>query len=227
MNTKTFSLTVTLFFVAPSLLLAQIKYVGEEKGATMISAGYSGVESTDAVSGQINYTHDGRMGLGAFFAYTNSPHIIGVGVQAEYALYRPVNETMVGINLEAGAAHTWTSVPTMQPYSAEVNSGYNAMAFQSTTYIYGQSAVVGAEVYLHSPSSDFRVEPFLDLARTFSKITESETSQTSALNSVGLGFDIILGSTMRNFIVATPGVSFEEDSQPSLAINLSFVHAFN
>ena len=167
----------------------------------------------------IDITRDGHFGIGASYAYAHDPQINIFGVQAEYAIFRPRDGLGVGANLDAGIAVTRT---TIQPPTYYMSPG--AIYTPPPSYLSGRSGSFGAEVYLHNPISDYRVEPFVQFARTFASISTDNSSSITALNSLALGSDIILGSTGSNFVVLTFGFITQQHTQNAMAFNLSFVH---
>lgn len=187
---------------------AQLKYVGKNAGATAVTVSYSKLEITQIISGQINFTKDGNIGVGMLYQHSFQPVINGIGIECEYSLYRPVDKIAVGINLLGALALTWTSVSNNFEKSLR-----------------GQSAVLGIESYLHCAVDKFKLEPFIQLSRTFSKIFASELSKSSAINSIVLGIDFITGKTNDNFFVFTPGLLIQEHSKNAVALSLSFIHS--
>ena len=214
-----FSLLAACELLLSSSCQGQLKYVGDNKGATMLSASYSSSPTISTMEADIDITRDGHFGIGASYAHAHDPQINIFGVQAEYALLRPKNELGVGTNLQAAIAITRTTIQ----YPTEYFS-YGGIYSPPPEYLSGRSAGLGAEVYLHNPVTDYRVEPFVQFARTFASVSTDNSSPSTALNSLAVGTDLILGSTGSNFVVLTFGLIVEQHTQNAFALNFSFIH---
>jgi hypothetical protein len=197
----------------------QVKYVDDNKGATMFSASYSSSLTLKTMGVDIDYSSDGHFGIGALYGYSYNPRINTLGFQAEYAVLRPKDELGVGANLDAAAA---VSRLTIQYPAVYMDGG---LYTYPPYYLSGRSAALGGEVYLHTPITDYRLEPFVQFARTFEGGQSADYSPSSAVNSLAVGSDILLGSPQRTFVVFTIGLLFQQQTQPALGLNLSFVHS--
>jgi len=185
----------------------------------MFSASYSSSPTFRSIEAEIDYNKDDHLGIGAFYGYANNPESNTEGLQAEYAVLRPKDELSVGTNLEAGVA---LSQLIIQPPTQYFDYGsYNP----PTEYPSGRSASLGVEFYLHNHVTKYRFEPFVQIARTFASVTTSNASQSSALNSLAMGSDIIFSTPRNNFVVFTIGYLFQQHTQPVLAISMSFVNS--
>jgi len=219
MRILTLLLSVALGFLVSSPCHGQLKYVGDNKGATMLSASYSSSPTITTMEGELDFTKDGHLGLGVSYAHAHDPQIDIFGMQAEYAVLRPKDEAGVGANLEAAIAASRTTIQYPTVYLSE--GAYT----QPPEYLSGRSAGFGAEVYLHTPITDFRVEPFVQVARTFASASTENPSPTIAVNSLAVGTDVILASPQNNFVVLTFGLLMQQEEQDAFALNMSFVHA--
>ncbi|MBI2428999.1 MAG: hypothetical protein HYV29_09440 [Ignavibacteriales bacterium] len=220
------SLIIFLILIFPLSLSGQLKYVGVNKGAISISTSYGKIEKSDIFGAQVNYSSEGKIGVGlSYFHNETQPRGDGVGFHIEYALLRPMNKLALGINALGSFATTWAKTTYATPYFSP-GAGQMVYSVQNTT-LRSNSFIVGAELYLKTPQNDFTVEPFVQVARTFSKLSSANYSEKLSRNSLGFGADLLIRVSETNKVILIPGMVFQEHVSSSFVISLLFCHNIN
>jgi len=220
------SITLIFILVFPIYLIGQLKYVGENRGAISFSGSYGKIGVSDIFGAQFDYSSEGKIGVG--FSYLHSetlPRGDGFGFQIEYAISRPKNTAGLGINLLGSFTTTWAHTTYATPYYSPQARQTIYSVHEST--IRSNSFIGGFELYLQTLQSDFNVEPFIQLARTFSKVSATNYSENLSRNSIGIGTDFIIRVSETNLVVIIPGLVFQEHVLPALIGNISFCHTIN
>jgi hypothetical protein len=213
LNKIKYYFVITLFSTLSGFISAQLKYVGENKSVTEVSIMYSSVHSSGYAGAQINFTQDGKVGIGASFLISSDKGK-GIGLDGEYGIIRPINGTAIGTNLFLTGSIIWVS-------SSNDNFNYNKSSSTSTT----KSGTIGMEIYLHLPDNIFKAEPFVQIARTFTNVpTTTDYSESTSLNSIGVGVDLFLMNQASDYFILTPGIIFAEHTYPAFEIDISFIY---
>jgi hypothetical protein len=193
-----------LILALVSSSVAQVKYSRNNEGVLSTTLSFSQSEYNNkhnsTIGGQINFTKDGRVGLGFVIAHSNPSSIIGVGINAEVAIYRPFPDNGFGVNL-LGAGLVSISNPFGTTYS-------NASS--------GETGAVGLEVYYHCAKSGFEVEPFAQFVKSF------PSRGIKSINSYAGGLDFIIPFLNTKLFVVTVGAVATDKHQSSLEGGITF-----
>jgi len=216
------SIILLLTFLLSINLFGQLKYVGENRGAVIFSGSFGKMRSSNFFGGQFNYSTNGKVGVGISYIHLEAhPGGDGFGFQIESAILRPKSEIGVGINLIGSFTATWAHTT----YSTPFIDGFHGLRYSvHETTVRSKSFAVGGELYLHTREKNFRVEPFLQIARIFSTVTATNLSESYSGNSIGFGTDLITKVSETNLIVIIPGIVFQGHALPSLMGTISFCH---
>jgi hypothetical protein len=213
-------LIVGFILVTSSYLIGQTKYVGENKGAVCFSAVFGAVGMSNIYGAQFGYSSGGKVGVGIGYSHSNEyPSGNGFNFQIEYAIVRPKNNGGIGINALGSFVSTWAHTVLVTP------ALYGFSSTRQDNTIRGNSFIIGTELYLHSIQPLFRVEPFIQVACTFSKITAINISENTSRFSMGIGTDFIFLLSDSNLLIIIPGLVVHENIMPSVIGSISFCHA--
>lgn len=203
-------LSVWIFFSFKNAS-AQMEFVKPGEKALIPSASFSTTPAAPIYGGEIVYTNDGRVGIGGLFASGGSPNSDAAGVEFLGSILSPENGELLGLEVLASFAYTWMSISG--PYPG------------SLTQFTGNTIVVGAEAYgtIGSDSASSRVQPFIQVARSFATLSSGGMSAKDDFNTVGVGCNILAPVSRSADFAITPGVIFHENRTDfGISVSLAF-----
>lgn len=212
---KTSLLAVLILAAAPSLTIAQIKYIEEGNKGLGVDLNYSYLNKTDNEQVQIGYSGSGVFDIGLIYAKASIVNLIGAYV--ERSVIKPKSDLPLGINLGVSISRSWFTALLFDGYAPHENPIIYEVNFRT------QSASIELETYLLiTASEEISFYPSIQVARTFTSTNPSGYTKDTPYMGFVYGIDIYVKSSDKSAIIVTPGY-LQIDDKNSFACSLAFV----